>query len=622
MRINEPHTWKLGSTYDSERKLTQFLVWAPKASTLELETLAPHQRTISMKQIGKEQKGGYFFLETEDAQPGTRYFFKKDGKLLPDPASRFQPHGVHGPSEVVPSEFAWEDEGWEGVNLKELVLYEIHTGTFSDKRTFEGIIDDLPRLKALGINAIEVMPVAQFSGSRNWGYDGVFPFSTQNTYGGPHALKQLVNATHLAGMAIFLDVVYNHLGPEGNILPELGYYFHDRYHTPWGDALNFDGPHSDDVRRYFLQNAEQWLDEFHFDGLRLDAIQSICDLSALPFLEELTSLKASIEAKRKLNLFLIGETDSNDSRVVAQKKNGGLGLDGHWNDDFHHTIHAFLTQEQEGYYEDYGSFEQIYEIYCKKVLFENDYSTHLKRRRGRSYENTKAHLLTTCIQNHDQIGNRMLGERLSTLISFEELKLAIGCLFISPFMPLIFMGDEYGEKAPFLYFVDHLDLALLKAVREGRKREFSAFGWDKETPDPGSPQTFKRSCLKRPIFKNSFSENKKSDQIQSLYSFLIPLSKWLRRIDAFEKKSFQILKNSDQQYLEFHLNEPEQKFSAFFNFGTSPQVFTITKQKLKLDFILDSSLFPKEPPHKDLFLEEVQIEVKPKSFFLYRGTTP
>jgi maltooligosyltrehalose trehalohydrolase len=469
-----------------------FLVWAPFVRTIELELETPQRRMEPMQQA----PDGYFRSTVHGVRPGSTYFYRLDqATSRPDPASRFQPQGVHGPSAVTTAEFAWQDSGWKGLPLDQLVLYELHVGTFTPAGTFDAIIPRLAALKELGVNTIELMPVAQFPGSRNWGYDGVYPFAVQNSYGGPDGLRRLVNACHGLGLSVALDVVYNHLGPEGNYLRNFGPYFTDRYKTPWGEAINFDGPFSDQVRRFFIANALYWVSDFHLDALRLDAIHAIVDTSAVPFLEELAQDVQSLAAKLGRAVHLIAESDLNDSRIVRPRAVGGFGFDAQWTDDFHHSLHALLTREKTGYYESFGSIEHLAAAYRSGFVYSGQYSPYRKRRYGNSSLDIPARRFVVFAQNHDQVGNRARGDRLSTMVSFERVKLAAGAVLLSPFVPLLFMGEEYAETAPFQYFVSHGDQPLIEAVRKGRKEEFSRFAWEQDIPDPQSVETFNRSRL-------------------------------------------------------------------------------------------------------------------------------
>jgi maltooligosyltrehalose trehalohydrolase len=466
---------------------TLFRVWAPSAETLEVEITQPDARTYPLVRDAR----GYHEALIEDIGAGARYYLRfPDGQRLPDPASRYQPEGVHGPSEIVSPHFDWTDTEWQVPDLPDFVIYELHVGAFTPEGTFDGVIPRLPYLRELGVNALELMPVAQFPGTRNWGYDGVFPFAVQNSYGGPAAFKRLVNACHEEGLAVILDVVFNHLGPEGNILGRFGPYFNARYRTPWGDALNFDGPGSDDVRRFFLEALRRWVNEFHVDALRIDAVHAILDTSANPFLTELAEAIHADAEQQDRNTFLIAESDLNDPRMIRPRAQGGHGMDAQWLDDFHHALHTLITSERRGYYADYGELEQLARSYREGFVYTGQYSTARKRRHGASASEEPFHRFVTFAQNHDQVGNRLIGDRLSALVSVEAQKLAAGALLGSPFVPLLFMGEEYGELAPFPYFVDHSLAALLSAVNTGRAAEFVDSAWAGSPPDPGAESTF------------------------------------------------------------------------------------------------------------------------------------
>jgi maltooligosyltrehalose trehalohydrolase len=372
-------------------------------------------------------------------------------------------------------------------------------GTFTPEGSFDAVIPHLQELEALGITTIEIMPVAQFPGSRNWGYDGVFPFAPQNTYGGPIGLQRLVNAAHATGLAVALDVVYNHLGPEGNYLGAYAPYFTDRYRTPWGKALNFDGAGSDEVRRFFLENALYWLENYHVDALRLDAIHGIFDFSALPFLAELKSTAADLSRRLGRQIHLIAESDLNDSRVILPGERGGYGMDAQWSDDFHHSVHTLLTGETNGYYRDFGRISHLAQTLREGWCYSGQYSEFRQRRHGNSPHGISPSHFVVCNQNHDQVGNRATGDRLSALVDFEALKLAAGITLLSPFVPMLFMGEEYGETEPFQYFTSFLDENLVEAVRRGRQDEFAAFGWEGHVPDPQDEATFRRSRLQHQL---------------------------------------------------------------------------------------------------------------------------
>ena len=479
----------LGARYLGEGRCS-FLVWAPKAKSVDVHILAPDETMAPLHAAAT----GYFYGELEGLPPGARYKYRLNGgEEFPDPASRYQPEGVHGPSEIVAAEFAWTDRNWHGLPMADYVLYELHVGTFTASGTFDGVIEKLDYLKDLGITAVEIMPVAQFPGDRNWGYDGVYPFAVQASYGGPGGLKRLVNAAHARELAVVLDVVYNHMGPEGNYLYEYGYYFTGRYTTPWGKAVNFDGDQSANVRRFVVENALQWTMEFHIDALRLDAIHAIFDASEPHILQEIVETVHQNANNRHVHL--IAESNHNDVRTIKPKDEGGYGFDAQWNDDFHHSVHALLTGERGGYYQDFGDLQHLAKAYRDGFVYSGQFSRYRGREHGTSSREIPAERFVVCTQNHDQVGNRMLGDRLSRLIAREELKLSAGALLLSPFVPLLFMGQEYAESAPFLYFVSHSDPDLIEAVRRGRREEFAAFSWKDEPPDPQAEATFLRSKL-------------------------------------------------------------------------------------------------------------------------------
>lgn len=483
---------KIGAQY-AKGKGCSFIVWAPHARSVSLCMVSPPQQKIPLARDDQ----GYWRVSVNNLMAGARYFYELDGRVKrPDPASFFQPEGVHKASEVIDhAVFSWSDQKWRNLPLKEYIIYEIHAGTFSSEGTFDGIIGKIGHLKKLGVNAIELMPVAQFPGKRNWGYDGVYPFAVQNSYGGPQGLKGLVDACHKQSIAVILDVVYNHLGPEGNYLNQFAPYFSDKYKTPWGSAVNFDDGYSYGVRNYFVQNALYWFQQYHIDALRLDAVHGIFDMSAKHILRELAENIDALCKEKNRQHYLIAESDLNDTRLVKTKALGGYGLNAQWNDDFHHALHTLLTKEGTGYYKDFGSLQHLTKAIKNGFVYDWAFSQFRKRFHGSPCVGLPSWQFIVFSQNHDQIGNRFLGERLSSLVSFEQLKLAAGTVILSPYIPLLFMGEEYGEASPFLYFIHHSDTAFIEAVREGRKKEFSHFNWKRIPPDPQSPKTFERCKL-------------------------------------------------------------------------------------------------------------------------------
>jgi maltooligosyltrehalose trehalohydrolase len=468
-----------------------FRLWAPKATTVEI---ALTNRRIPMMLCA----GGWWIVDVPAAGPETEYSFILDNSPpLPDPRSACQPQGVHGPSRVIDHQaFAWTDERWQPGPLSSAMLYELHIGTFTPAGTFEAAIEHLDHLVELGITHVELMPVAEFSGIRGWGYDGVDLYAPHHGYGGPEGLKRLVNAAHSKGLAVLLDVVYNHLGPAGNYLERFGSYFTNRHHTPWGQAVNLDGLGSDKVRRFFCDNALMWLRDYHMDGLRLDAVHALIDTSAVHFLEQLAAEVHTLEAQLGRHLVLIAESDLNDPRVVRPSEIGGYGLAAQWSDDFHHALHTVLTGERAGYYGDFGTLADLAQALTNAFVYDGRYSRFRDRRHGRPATSLSGHRFFSYLQNHDQIGNRAKGERSSHLVSPGRLKIAAALVLTSPFVPLLFHGEEWGASTPFQYFTDHEDPELGRAVREGRRSEFAAFGWSaEEVPDPQDPATFARSRL-------------------------------------------------------------------------------------------------------------------------------
>lgn len=516
----------------------RFVVWAPHRKHVAVHLHAPQDRMVDLTR----DERGYWSAEVNVAPAGTRYRFRLDDEVeWPDPSSRFQPGGVHEGSQVVDhSRFEWSDGHWEGLPLAHMIMYELHVGAFTREGNFDAVIPRLKDLKELGVNAIELMPVAQFPGGRNWGYDGVYPYAVQNTYGGPDGLKRLVNAAHGEGLAVIMDVVYNHLGPEGNYLHEFGPYFTDKFKSPWGWAINFDGAWSDQVRDYFVENALAWFDDYHIDALRLDAIHGIFDMSARPFLQELAERTDAHAARTGRRCHLIAESDLNDTRVIRPRASLGFGLPAQWSDDFHHALHTLLTGEKGGYYADFGRIDDLVTALRDGFVYAGRYSEYRRCSHGNMSKDLPFEQFVHFSQNHDQVGNRLAGERLTALVDYEALKLAAAAVLLAPQIPMLWMGEEYGEPAPFLYFVSHGDPGLVEAVRKGRAEEFTAFDWDEEPPDPQSDDTFERSRLDW-----SLRGEDKHAGLLDFYKKLITLRKTLAPLQNREKTNVSVTGDSD-----------------------------------------------------------------------------
>jgi maltooligosyltrehalose trehalohydrolase len=471
-------------------------IWAPLFEKMTLVAFSPEGCVeFEMTPDGC----GYFVHRQPYVVESIRYAYKlADGNLYPDPASRWQPDGVHRHSAVfIPELHKWSDAGWCGIAREDLVIYELHVGTFTPEGTFEAIIPRLRQLSSLGVTAIEIMPVSQFSGERNWGYDGVHPFAVQNTYGGPQAFQRFVDAAHQAGLGVILDVVYNHVGPEGNYLARFGPYFTDRYHTPWGNSVNYDGPYSDAVRQFVIDNACMWVRDFHVDGLRLDAVQTIYDFSPCHILADIKSAVQKVAESQNRIVHVIAETNQNDMRLVNPAEKGGYSLDGVWTDDFHHSVHALLTGERDGYYQDFGRTEHLAKAFSHVFVYDGCFSQYHCRRHGSEAGSSDRSQFVVCVQNHDQVGNHVLGERLGNLIPPSAQRLACGMLLLSPCVPLLFMGEEYGESRPFPFFCSFTDPGLIDSVRRGRREEIASLKFEgvSEIPDPQSPNTFMSAKL-------------------------------------------------------------------------------------------------------------------------------
>jgi len=476
----------------------KFKVWAPEKRAMTL-VLVPGGGLRERRLPMTRDDHGYWEAEADDVGGGARYFFAPDDgtEVVPDPASNYQPEGVYGPSEVVDhGAFSWNDGDWRGLPFEELIFYEVHIGAFTAAGTFAAVIDRLDDFVELGVNALELMPVAQWSGDRNWGYDGVFLYAVQNTYGGPQGLKRLVDACHRRGIAVFLDVVYNHIGREGNCLERYGPYFTDKYQTPWGKAMNFDGAWSDGVRDFVTDNVLYWAEQYHLDGLRLDAVHEIYDRNAVTIWDRLYEAVKNWERRAGRRLWLVAESDGNDPRVVRPPGTGGRGFDGLWLDDFHHALYVFLDPKGWRYYRDFGTIDQLAKAFSEGFVHSGEFVKFRHRVHGASSAGISGDHFVVFNQNHDLPGNRPGGERLSVLTDVASLRLAAAALLLSPYVPMLFMGEEYGEETPFYFFSDYREPETTARLIEGRKQQFAVFEFEGEARDPQDAAVFEQSKLR------------------------------------------------------------------------------------------------------------------------------
>lgn len=614
-------TWQLqrGATLYPDGSVC-FSVWAPRVREMAVRFVSTDREPVPLKR----QADGVHTATVAGLQPGTRYCYVLEGeRTRPDPVSRYQPEGVHGPSEVVdPDSFAWTDQQWKGLPLAELIIYELHTGTFTREGTFTAILPYLDYLKnEVGITAIELMPVAEFPGGRNWGYDGTFLYAPHSLYGGPQGLKTFVNTCHEKGLAVVLDVVYNHLGPEGNYLGEYGPYFTDRYQTPWGQAVNFDGADGREVRRYFIDNALYWVTEYHIDALRLDAIHGIFDASALHILQELGMAVHAQASALGRTILVIAESDLNDNRVITDIDAGGWGLDAQWSDDFHHALHTLLTGEQTGYYLDFGRLSDLATAISDGFVYQGQASPFRRRPHGTPSRHLPGERFVVCSQNHDQVGNRAQGERLSSLVPFAALKLAAGLVLCAPNLPLLFMGEEYGEPAPFLYFTSHTDAALVAAVREGRRREFAEFAWGQEVPDPQDPETFRRSLL-----NHHLREQEPHRALLHFYRDVIALRKTSPALRNCSKDHLAVLTFPAERVLVIRRWQPqEEELLLLASFAPTSRALISPLPPGRWHKVLDSAALPyggntqDELPAILGLTEPSGVVVAPFAFAVYRA---
>ena len=542
-----------------------FTVWAPRPARVELRLVTGARPGVHPM---RARSGGFFTVLVEGAAPGDRYFYRLDGVDRPDPCSRFQPEGVHGPSEVVdPAAFVWRCPDFRAPALAELVLYELHVGSFTEEGTFDAAARELPGLCELGITAVELMPVAQFPGERDWGYDGVALFAAQSSYGGPPGYRRFVDAAHANGLAVIQDVVLNHLGPEGNYLAEFGPYFSESVQTPWGPALDLDGPGAAPIREYLLQSALVWLSEANADGLRLDAVHALRDRSARHLLAELADRTEALRRSTARPLHVIAESDDNDVRIVQPRSQGGYGLDAVWADDFHHALHALLTCEHRGYYQDFGSVGHLAAAMQQGFVYEGQWSAYRGGPHGTLARGVPTDRFVICTQNHDQVGNRAVGERLSALVPPGAERLATVALLVAPGLPLLFMGQEYGELRPFLYFTSYGDPALGRAVTEGRRAEqgFEAGG---HVPDPQDPATFLASKLDRSVLSRPRHRG-----LRYLVHDLLELRRWLPALRTTDRALVGAEADEHRRLLRLLRGRPGERILALFSFSPEPSAW-------------------------------------------------
>ncbi|MVN22758.1 malto-oligosyltrehalose trehalohydrolase [Mucilaginibacter arboris] len=570
----------IGVNFNTDGK-AEIKLWAPLAKSVELLLTKSNE-----KHALKEASYGYWLLTTDALKPDDLYQFVLDGKSpLPDPASLAQPETVHGPSQAIDiCAFNWTDASWENFALKDYLFYELHTGTFTSEGTFAAIKSKLDYLKELGITAIEIMPVAQFPGGRNWGYDGVFPFAVQNTYGGAKGLQHLVDVCHQKGIAVVIDVVYNHMGPEGNYFGEFGPYFTKKYNTPWGNAINFDDEYCDAVRQYYTENVLMWFRDFHIDALRMDAVHAIKDFSAKHILREIKQEVNQLMAETGRKHHLIVELDLNDTRFINPLEKEGFGMDGQWIDEFHHALRVAAGGERTGYYSDFEGISHLEKAYRDAYVYDGIYSPHRKKTFGSKAEHNAGEQFVVFSQNHDQVGNRMLGERSSQLFSFEMQKLMAGAVMVSPFLPMLFMGEEYSETHPFLYFVSHTDPELAEAVRKGRKAEFAAFHAEGEAPDPVDEATFNKSKLQWDLL-----EQEPHATMLQYYKTLIALRKKLPALQHLNRQHLEVSSDENTKTLILKRWHENQQVLCLMNFSEEHQQVQLPKNQQQWHKVLASA---------------------------------
>ncbi len=603
----------LGVHFNTQGQATA-RVWAPLAEKVAL-SLTSTGTSLAMQ----KEELGYWTLTTDQLKPGDGYMIELNGDTKrPDPASLAQHEGVHGPSKAIDTKtFTWTDEQWNNLALKDYIIYELHTGTFTGQGTFASLEEKLEHLKELGVTAIEIMPVAQFPGSRNWGYDGVYPYAVQDSYGGAEGLAHLVDTCHKKGIAVILDVVYNHMGPEGNYLNDYGPYFTDKYNTPWGKAINFDDAWCDGVRRFFIENVLMWFRDFHIDALRMDAVHAIKDFSPKHILQEIKEHVDQLMDETGRRHYLIVELDLNDVRFINPIEEGGFGMDAQWVDEFHHALRVAAGGDRSGYYSDFEGIGHLAKAYKDAYVYDGQYSPHRNKFFGSKAEHNPAKQFIVFSQNHDQVGNRMLGERTSQLHSFDMQKLLAAAVITSPYLPMLWMGEEWSEPHPFLYFISHTDPDLVEAVRKGRKAEFAAFHAEGEAPDPQSEDTFNQSKVQWELLNQE-----PHSTMFRWYKTLIALRRQLPALRNLKRDQLEVQHDEKSQTLLLHRWHREQHVLCFMNFSKQTQQLQLPDTAREWQKLLDSSdtEWQGKGGAPDPAQGGTTLTLQPESFILYTNS--
>lgn len=576
---------RVGVTYNNGTAV--FTLWAPIHKKMQIKVSDGKKAAV----YDMVKDGEYFTLTLNNVKPQTSYAYIINGKELGDPASRFQPRGVHGPSQIADLSFKWHP--YKAPLMKDLIIYEMHVGAFTKEGTFASAIKKLPEVKAAGINAVEILPVAQCAGERNWGYDGVYPFATAAQYGGYKGLMEFVNAAHKLGLAVILDVVYNHLGPEGNYVDNFAPYYTGKYTNPWGKALNFDSCYCDGVHNYFLENARFWLEDMHIDGLRLDAIDMISDLGTRHIMAQLSAVKTMVEKRVKSNKWLIAESDLNNTKILDPYSKNGYNLDGQWTNDFHHSLQALFTGDTFGYYKDYNCVEDIALAIDNTFRYNWKYSKFRGRHHGSDAKNVPGSKFVVYTQNHDQVGNRKTSDRLTTIIGLKGAKTASMLMMLTPYVPMLFMGEEYGETAPFMFFCDFKDEHLINAVKKGRAREYELADY-KLLPDPFHIDTLNKSKL-----NHNLKNTKEHKEVFNYYKKLIKLRKTVPYFAELNKKTTKTFFDEESRVLI--MTRASKKALVIVNLSDKPATLSFNSPQFKqarlnkeYNLLLANGSFPKK----------------------------